>query len=392
MITRDITASLVHASREYPVVTILGPRQSGKTTLARMTFPEMNYASLEAPDIRLAAEADPRGFLKQFENGGILDEIQRFPLLLSYIQGIVDEKDSTYRFILTGSHQPELHQAISQSLAGRTAILNLWPFSFPELRHYSENLDPFELIVNGCFPRLHQENLDARRFFNSYIQTYAERDVRSLLQVQDLSTFQRFLMLLAGRVGQVVNFTSLSNDTGVSSTTIKKWISVLKASFILYELPTFFENVGKRVIKSPKLYFTDTGLVASLLGIHTIQQAQRDPLRGQLFENLIITEIAKGAFNRGIRPDLFFYRDSNGSEVDVLIREKGQLYPVEIKSGATFTTEFLKGIDLFRKLNLNQVQPGLILYSGDQTFTVHDTRIMNPFQLPDLWDAITESN
>ncbi|MCX7039123.1 MAG: AAA family ATPase, partial [Spirochaetes bacterium] len=291
IITRDITEELVRSAAEYPVVTILGPRQSGRTTLARMTFPDKPYFSLEDPDVRVAAEADPRGFLGQMEDGGILDEVQRLPALLSYIQGMVDKGGRRGRFILTGSHQPQLHEAISQSLAGRTAMLTLWPFSFRELRRYTSTRGPFDVIVRGCFPRLHEEGLDPRRFFNGYLQTYVERDMRALILLRDLSQFQKFLTLLAGRVGQVVNLASLSNDTGVSATTIRNWLSVLKASSVVFELPPFFENVRKRVIKSPKIFFTDVGLAAFLMGIHTEEQASRDPLRGNLYENLVVADI-----------------------------------------------------------------------------------------------------
>lgn len=388
MIIRDITEELLRSAAEYPVVTILGPRQSGKTTLARMTFPEKPYFSLEDPDVRVAAEADPRGFLGQLEGGGILDEVQRLPLLLSYLQGMVDKDGRRGRFILTGSHQPQLHEAISQSLAGRTALLALWPFSLHELRRYKSAYSPFELIVRGCFPRLHEEGLEPRRFFNSYLQTYVERDVRALIQLRDLSQFQKFLTLLAGRVGQVVNLASLSNDLGVSSTTVKNWLSVLKASYVVFELPPFFENVRKRVIKSPKLFFTDVGLAAFLLGIHTEEQASRDPLRGNLYENLVIAEIVKGALNRGIRPELYFYRDSHGNEVDLLIREGGELTPVEIKSAATFSVDFIKGLERFQALGIKRATAGVVLYSGEQRFSVHGFRVFNPLLVEDPWQMV----
>ena len=389
MITRDISEDLIQSAIEYPVVTILGPRQSGKTTLARMTFPEKLYFSLEDPDVRIAAEADPRGFLNQMQDGGILDEVQRLPALLSYLQGIVDKNGKRGRFILTGSHQPQLHEAISQSLAGRTAMLTLLPFSLHELRHYEHPWSPFNLIVRGCFPRLHEERLEPRRFYNGYLQTYVERDVRALIQVRDLSQFQNFLILLAGRVGQVVNFASLSNDVGVSTTTIRNWLSVLKASYIVFELPPFFENVRKRVIKSPKIFFTDTGLAAFLLGIHTAEQASRDPLRGNLYENLIITEIMKGALNKGIRPEIYFFRDSHGSEVDLLIREKGSLIPIEIKSGSTFALDFIKGLELFQKLKIKKVNKGAVLYNGEQKFNVRGIRIFNPLLVENIWETLT---
>ncbi len=370
------------------MVTILGPRQSGKTTLVQMTFPGKAYFSLEDPDVRLAAEADPRGFLAQMPNGAILDEIQRFPLLLSYLQGIVDTARRPGQFILTGSHQPELHQAVSQSLAGRTAILSLWPFELSELRQYKADWSPFELVVKGAFPRLHEENLNPRRFFNNYVQTYVERDVRALLQVRDLTQFQKFLALLAGRVGQIVNLASLSNDVGVSSTAIRNWISVLKASYIIFELPPFFENIRKRVIKSPKIYFTDPGLAAFLLDIHDEQQAARDPLRGGLYENLIITEIMKGAHNRGFRPSVYFYRDSHGIEIDLLIREHGVITPIEIKSAATFSSNFLKGLEQFKTSYPGRSVPGTVLYGGEQSLNMRDIQIFNPLSVENLWDTL----
>jgi len=388
MIPRDISAELLECAAEYPVVTILGPRQSGKTTLAQMTFPNRPYFSLEDPDVRAVAEADPRGFLSQTKMGVILDEVQRLPALLSYIQGIVDGTRDPGRFVLTGSHQPRLHEAISQSLAGRTAMLTLWPFSLPELRRYKSTWEPFELIVRGCFPGPHDRNLEPRRFYNGYLQTYVERDVRALVQLRDHSQFQKFLTLLAGRVGQVVNFTSLSNDVGVSSTTIKNWISVLKASFVVFELPSFFENIRKRVVKSPKIFFTDVGLAAFLLGIHTREQASRDPLRGSLYENLVIAEVVKGALNRGIRPEVYFFRDSHGNEVDLLIREKGKITPVEIKSASTFSPHFIKGLERFRALAPERVTAGYVLFNGEQQVCVRGVRALNPLQEEGLWETL----
>ena len=389
MIKRIISTELLQAAREYPIVTVVGPRQSGKTTLVRMVFPDKPYFSLEDPDTRMAAENDPRGFLRQLPDGAVLDEIQRLPPLLSYLQGIVDTEQRPGMFILTGSHQPLLQAAITQSLAGRTAILTLWPFSITELRHYQKQWNPYELIVRGAFPRVHEHSLDARRFFNGYVQTYVERDVRSLIQLRDLSQFQKFLLLLAGRTGQIVNYTSLSNDTGVSSTTIKNWISVLKASYVLFELPPYFQNVGKRVIKSPKIYFTDTGLVSFLLGIHDANQAARDPLRGGLYENLVITEIMKSAYNVGIRPELYFFRDSNGNEVDLLIREAGICHPIEIKSSATFSKEFIKGLEKFRVLCPEQCGKGTVLFDGKKPLVFQDVDIFNPVDEDNLWRRLT---
>lgn len=377
MIIREITQELIESATEYPVVTVLGPRQSGKTTLVRMTFPDKPYYSMENPDVRMAAETDPRGFLKNIPHGAILDEIQRLPILLSYIQGVVDEKQQTGMFILTGSHQPDVHQAVSQTLAGRTALLTLLPFSIPELFRYKKKWDAYEIMVKGSFPRLHQEGLTAGRFYNGYIQTYVERDVRTLINVKDLNLFQHFLTLLAGRIGQVVNYTSLGNDIGLSGTSVKNWISVLKASFVIFELQPFFENINKRVIKSPKIYFTDTGLVSHLLGIETSGQAGRDPLRGGLYENFVILEILKSHYNLGRRPHLYFYRDTHGNEVDLVIKKQRQLIPVEIKSAATFTKDFLKGIEKFRTLTKDRCRDGYVLYNGDDNYQLKDISIQN---------------
>ncbi len=388
MILRDISEEFRSAAAEYPVVTLLGPRQSGKTTLARMTFPDKPWVSLEDPDVRMAAEADPRGFLGQLAGGAILDEVQRLPPLLSYLQGMVDRDGSRGRFILTGSHQPQLQEAISQSLAGRTAVLTLWPFSLRELRNYRPHWEPFELMLRGCYPRVHEEGLEPRRFYNGYLQTYVERDVRALIQLRDLSVFQKFLTLLAGRAGQVVNSASLSNDVGVSATTIRNWLSVLKASFVIFELPPFFENVQKRVIKSPKIFFADVGLAAFLLGIHTADQLFRDPLRGNLYENLIIADVMKGLSNAGKRSELYFYRDSHGNEVDLLIRDAGVMTPVEIKSASTFNVDFLKGLEDFQTLGAGRVANGVVLYNGEQTFNVRGVRVFNPVRVERLTEEL----
>ncbi|MCF8105042.1 MAG: ATP-binding protein [Desulfohalobiaceae bacterium] len=377
MITREISKELIDCAHEYPVVTVFGPRQSGKTTLVRMTFPDMPYYSLENPDLRLAAESDPRGFLHNIPSGAILDEIQRLPVLLSYIQGIVDEAQRPGMFLLTGSHQPDVHQAVSQTLAGRTALLTLLPFSLPELFSYEEKRDAYEIMTTGSFPRVHQERLTPGRFYNSYVQTYVERDVRTLVNVKDVSLFQQFLILLAGRTGQVVNYTSLGNDIGISGTSVKNWISVLKASFIVFELQPFFENINKRVIKSPKLYFTDTGLVSHLLGIETPDQARRDPLRGGLYENFVILEILKSEYNRGKRPQMFFYRDTQGNEVDLLFRRQRRIIPVEIKSAATFSPHFLKNIEKFNALADNREQTGYVFYDGQEQYRLNNVDIRN---------------
>jgi uncharacterized protein len=380
MIKRELAAALKAAAKEYPVVTLVGPRQSGKTTLVQAVFPDKPYQSLEDPDVRRTAQLDPRGFLAAFPDGCILDEIQRFPELLSYIQGIVDKRKSEGMFIVTGSHQPLLHQAISQSLAGRTALLTLLPFSLKELGQYHRKWEPFPLMISGCFPRLHDKRLQPNRFFSGYVQTYVERDVRALINVKDLDQFQRFLTLIAGRIGQLVNFTSLGNDAGVSSTTIKSWISVLKASYVVFEIQPYCQNINKRVTKSSKVYFMDTGLAAYLLGISEAQQLARDPLRGGLYENFVILEFMKAYANRGRLPHMFFYRDSHGNEVDLILQKGRKLFPIEIKSAMTFSESFLQGIDRFREaVQSDQCEGGAVFFSGDQKATIHGIRLMNIF-------------
>jgi predicted AAA+ superfamily ATPase len=391
MIERDIAGEFKQSAAQYPVITVLGPRQSGKTTLARMECPDKPWVSLEDPDVRLAAQTDPRGFLAQYSKGAILDEVQRVPELLSYLQGIVDREGGRGRYILTGSHQPALHHAISQSLAGRSAVLTLWPFSCRELRQYGPLPGAWDLIQRGFYPRVHQEQLDPVRYYSNYVQTYVERDVRAMVQVRDLAVFQKFMVLLAGRAGQLINYASLSNDVGVSPTTLRNWLSVLKASYIVFELQPFFENVGKRVIKSPKLYFADVGLAAYLLGIHSAEQLARDPLRGNLYENLVIAEILKGLHNAGRRAELYFYRDSHGVEVDLLIRSGTRITPVEIKSASTFTPVFIKGIESFASLKTGFTTPGRVLYNGDQTYTLRGVRVFNPLASGDLVSELLDS-
>lgn len=379
-VQRVIQAELLDSAGEYPVVTVLGPRQSGKTTLVQMAFPDKTYRLLEDPDVRRLATEDPRGFFAECPDGAIIDEVQRVPSLLSYIQGIVDADDAPGKFILTGSHQPELHQAVSQTLAGRTAILNLLPFSFTEMLNFKKRWNALHLCCSGSFPRLQVRKLKPQRFYAGYLQTYVERDVRSLVNIKDLGRFQAFIRLLAGRAGQLVNYSALSNDVGVSSTTIKTWVDVLKASFVVFELQPYFENVRKRLIKSPKIYFTDVGLVCFLLGIHSADQLSRDPLRGGLYENLIILEVLKNRLNHGHRPTLFFYRDSHGNEVDLVIQNGSRLQPVEIKSAETFSPDFIKGIRNFRDTVGDKSDSGIVIYNGKEEYHFKGIHILNPLR------------
>ena len=381
MYTRTILKEIRALAKEFRIITVLGPRQAGKTTLCRMAFPQYQYLSLEDPDTRVYASEDPRGFLNQYRINTILDEVQRVPQLLSYIQTIVDEDNLKAQFVLTGSHQLELGAAIAQSLAGRTALLTLLPLSMNELNQGAtadiEELNA--LLLDGFMPGKHADKIGTARFYRAYFQTYIERDVRLLINLKDTAKFEKFVRLCAGRVGQLLNQASLANDVGVSANTIADWISVLEASFIIYRLQPYYENLGKRLIKSSKLYFVDTGLAAWLMGIETSTQMQRDPLRGNLFENLIVIETLKSKLNQGKDPRLFFYRDSHGNEVDLVIQNGNNLTPIEIKSSQTWHSSFLKGITYFNNLLGDRAEKGMVIYGGD-TIRETDNYCLHPYK------------
>lgn len=378
LIKRKIQAELEKLAGMYPVVTITGPRQSGKTTLARMTFPGYKYVSLENFDIRQVAELDPRGFLKEYSAPAILDEIQRAPKLLGYIQSIVDEDQAPGQYILTGSHQPLLGQEVSQSLAGRTGILRLLPLSVSELSAAGIVMERDEYIHRGFMPRLFGDPApDPAHLYRDYFSTYVERDLRLLLNVKNLGSFEVFIRLLAGRVGQLVNLSSLSGDVGVSVTTLKEWLSVLEASFIVFRLPCYYENFGKRLVKSPKLYFTEVGLAAWLLGIETPAQVGRDPLFGGLFENLVVAEALKARLNDGKLPELYFMRDSKGVEADLIFRAShDRLVPVEIKGGMTWDPGFCANLKKLRAMS-EKFAPGFVVYAGDLAPQIDGVRFLN---------------
>lgn len=377
MIQREIQQQLLKLAGMYPVVTITGPRQSGKTTLAKMAFPNHRYVSLENFDIRRMAEADPRGFLKSYPPPVILDEIQRVPELLSYIQTAVDEKKTSGQYILTGSHQPTLGAGVSQSLAGRTGILQLLPLSISELTAAGITMERDQYLYQGFMPRLYDTTLDPKNLYRDYFSTYVEKDVRQMLNIKDLSHFETFVKLLAGRVGQLINLASLAGDVGVSSQTLSQWLSVLEASFIVFQLPGYYENFGKRLIKSKKLYFTEVGLATWLLGIDTPEQVARDPLFGGLFENMVVIEALKSRFNAGETPELYFIRDSQGLEADLLFRKNNQtLIPVEIKGGMTWNKDFCKNLRKLRTLS-EKFQPGFVVYSGDLTPKIDGIQFLN---------------
>lgn len=365
MIHRAITAVALQAAKEFPILTIVGPRQSGKTTLSRALFPDYRYVSLEAPDVRAYAREDPRGFLDEYRDQVIFDEIQRVPDLLSYLQTRVDEDPRPGRFLLTGSQHFLMMRDVSQSLAGRTAILRLLPLELEEIRDTHAKVDANALMRRGFYPRLYERDLDPYSLYRDYFQTYVERDVRSLSRVQDLHTFETFVRLCAGRVGQVLNLTSLGNDAGVSATTVREWISLLETSFILFRLNPFHANLGKRLTKSPKLYFHDVGLATYLCGIEEDRQLNTHPLRGSFFENLVVSDFLKHRFNQGRDDRLCFYRDSGGNEVDLLVPMGPDWLPVEVKAGKTLSGDAYKGLKLFNKIRTDAGPPGIVVYGGD---------------------------
>ena len=368
MFSREILSEFKMLSEQYRVITITGPRQAGKTTLSKLAFPDRKYISLEDPDIRNIAENDPRAFFRMNPDRLIIDEIQRVPKLLSYIQTIVDEKQMMGQFILTGSHQLELNEAISQSLAGRTALLNLYPMSIEELSNNNVFMTRDEYLISGFMPAVHKGKMEPSRYYRNYFQTYVERDVRRMINLKDISLFETFIRLCAGRIGQLLNVNSLASDVGVNSNTIKHWLSILEASYIILRLKPYYENLGKRLVKSPKLYFTDVGLASYLLGLETKEQVSRDPLRGQLFENMVVMELIKARANRGKDPEMYFYRDSNGNEVDVIFKQGRQLLPIEIKSAETFDKSFFKGLKYFKKIAGEKSREGDLIYSGEISF------------------------
>ncbi len=381
MINRTIEPVLKDLAAKYPVVTLTGPRQSGKTTLCRKVFPDAPYANLENPDTREFAATDPRGFLSAYQAGVIIDEIQRVPDLVSYIQGIVDERKMPGQFILTGSRQFEVMDVVNQSLAGRTALLKLLPFSIAEIRGTTlpESVDL--LLLMGFYPRIHDQGLNPTQALGDYYETYVERDVRQLASIHDLGLFQKFVRLCAGRIGQVLNLQSLGNDAGISHTTARAWVTLLEAGYILFLLKPWYRNISKRLIKSPKIYFYDVGLAAWLLGMESELHVSRDPLRGSLFENLALTETLKYRYNRGRKNTLAFYRDSRGNEVDMILESGRDVFPVEVKGGATIATDFFKGLAHFSRLMGGLPYGGGLLYGG------RETRQQGPFHIHPVTDV-----
>jgi predicted AAA+ superfamily ATPase len=368
MIGREIEGELLLLLNEYPVVTLLGPRQAGKTTLAKklLAVAAYEYCNLEVPENREFAAHDPKAFLRQFRNRVVLDEIQRVPMLLSYIQARVDENGINGEFVLTGSHQLELKEAIGQSLAGRTAILNLLPLSISELTDANIRFDCFEeYAFHGFLPRIYDQKQRPTKAWSNYYQTYVERDVRLLINLKDAALFEKFMKLLAGRVGQVLSISSLAGDVGVNAKTIAHWLSILEASFIIFKLPPYFENFGKRTIKSPKYYFIDVGLLVFLLGIEHPDQITRDPLVGGIFENMVIIDLLKTRMNKGNLSNLYYYRDSNGNEIDLLLPRGRGLTAIEIKSSSTYHASQFMTIDRIKQ-RTDKITHSVLIYNGER--------------------------
>lgn len=376
-IDRVIKTELVDLALHYPVVMITGPRQAGKTSLARQVFPDKPYYSIENPDVRQQISTDPRAFFTSNPDGAIIDEFQRYPEILSYIQGIVDEKKQNGQFILTGSNNVSMLSKVIQSLAGRVALLKLLPFSIAELDAFEKNYSVGDYLLNGFYPRVYADNLNPTKAYRNYYETYVERDIRQILQVKDVSLFQKFMKLCAGRVGQLFNANNLATEVGVSYQTIFAWLSALQATYIVFLVQPWSANISKRLVKTPKLYFYDVGLAAYLLGIENTSHVETHPLRGSLFENMVTLELLKNRYNAGLDNNLYFYRDNHGNEVDIMQEAGYQLNLFEIKSAETFTPHFLKGLDYLKKIVPDRVGKSNLVYAGSDEMTIKEHRIVN---------------
>ncbi len=366
MIARLLASKALQLHQQFPALMITGPRQSGKTTLIKSLFPNLPYVTLEDPDTRTRAIEDPRGFLQQYPYGVALDEVQRTPELFSYLQNLMDS-DPQKRYVLSGSQHFLLMEQVTQSLAGRVAILRLLPLSLEELKNTdawtADSID--DCLFKGGFPRIYAQNMSPYDFYSAYLETYVERDVRQLRQVGDLNRFMRFVRLCAGRIGQLLNVASLATDAGVSHATAQAWLSVLETSHIIFLLQPHFKNFNKRIVKMPKLYFTDTGLACNLLGLEVATQVSAHYLRGGLFENLIILEALKGRYNEGKKSNLYFWRDNHGREIDLLIENIDKLLPIEIKSNATAHISFFDGLKYWHQLASEDAIQGFVAFGGD---------------------------
>lgn len=375
-IHRELSSVLEEAYRYFSVITVTGPRQSGKTTLIRNMFPHLPYYSLESLDIRSFAENDPIAFLNQNEEGMILDEVHNAPDLLSYIQGIVDEHPDK-RYILSGSSQFAMLKRVTQSLAGRTVVFELMPLSYSETKDLTADVPLDKLLFNGFYPAIYSGRNVPEFLYPAYMKTYLDRDVRDLLQIKDMMQFHIFIKLCAGRIGSLFKASELANEIGVSPNTITSWLSVLQASYIVTLLPPYFENTSKRLTKMPKLYFLDTGLACYLLGIESPEQLSRDKMRGALFENFVVTEALKQRYNQGKESNLYFYRDSNQNEIDLLLKRNTRLYGIEIKSSMTYHKDFEKALKRIDEWVKAPVDGKAVVYAGNFENTAGEIKLLN---------------
>ncbi|MBA3236806.1 MAG: ATP-binding protein [Parachlamydiaceae bacterium] len=390
MIPRHIAPYILKYSKEYPILALVGPRQSGKSTLAKALFPSYKYISLENLDLRQQAIEDPRGFLQDHGRYLILDEVQRAPELFAYLQELVDTVQDPAQYILTGSSQFLLVENITQSLAGRVVTFKLYPLSFSELyryqgdpdfesvfrvrHHHRDKIDQeslYQMIWKGFYPRIYDKKIDSYKWYENYLLTYVERDVRNLLKVKDLLTFTQFLKTCAAQAGQLMNYANISNAIGVSLPTVKQWISILETSGLIFILPPYFKNFSKRVVKTPKIYFVDTGLLCHLLSIRNVEHLKAHPLLGGIFENFMISECYKRFYNLGETPPLYFWRDQSGHEVDLLIHSGLHSFPIELKLSQSFHSEFKKGIERWLALEENPANTGLVIYCGQHSVQIN---------------------
>jgi len=388
MIDRKLTLHIKKMLNKFPVVSVTGPRQSGKTTMLKAAFPDYHYYNLERIDYRELILSDIVGFLRNAGPYVIFDEAQNIPELFSYIQVISDERNIPGQYILSGSQSFLLNKHISQSLAGRVSVNNLFPFDITEYSYLKEQ-NLFQTILNGFYPRIYDQKIDAKDFYPSYLQTYIERDVRTLKAIENLNTFTRFLGLCAGRVGQILNISSLANDAGVAVNTAKAWLSLLESSYIIYLLKPYHKNFNKRIIKAPKLYFYDTGVVSSLLKLTDPNMIKNHYAYGSLFENLVISEIIKSQNHLGIHPEVYYWRESNGCEIDCIV-DKGNnhLLALEIKGGETFNSDFVKNLKKFTPIETNTIIDKALLYTGDTSIDLTDIKVINWNSFPSMLEKL----
>jgi predicted AAA+ superfamily ATPase len=369
MLARDAEKTLIRLAKSFPVVAITGPRQAGKTTLAKAVFKDKPYVSLENPDEREFAQNDPKRFLARFPNGAVLDEVQRCPSLLSWLQGVVDQRGVMGDFVLTGSAQFDLIEGITQTLAGRVGRVELLPLSSSELKAANQLPNSLsQMLIQGGYPALYDRKITPQDWFSNYVATYVERDVRQLISVRNLGQFQTFLKMCASRTGQLINLTSLGADCGISAVTAKQWLSVLETSYIVTLLRPHHSNFGKRLVKTPKIYFLDSGLAAWLMGIRSAETLETHAARGALFESWVVSELYKKRLNTGLPIDLFFWRDNTGNEVDLIIEKEKGLQPIEIKSGSTYASDWSQGLNKWQALAKNSSLEPAILYGGESNF------------------------